>query len=387
MKKTNVVIASVLKPVDDTRMYEKFARTLASHLEYHIHIIGFRASHIPVEQNISFYPVFNFSRLSFKRFVLSWDYYKILHKVKPNIIIVNSADLLIVTCIYKIIFGSKILYDVQENYMYNSIYLKKFRRPLNYVIGYFLRTIEWISSPFISHFILAERSYQSELPFLGNKFTILENKFVPPISNYTSQRVQKKNRSIYHLLYSGTIAEAYGIFEAIDLTVQLNQADHRFHLTIIGYCADAKVLAKVKSYIASHWFIQIIGGDTLVPHSVIIEKIQDADIGLVAYQYNKSTINKLPTKLNEYMYYELPILLPFNKTWKAYCDPFRACLEINYRSVDSNKLILDILTMDFYKGSFSKALLLWDKEKSLLHYLVNSYNTTKISKNCKTMLI
>src|SRR5687768_17533960 len=100
MKKTNVVIASVLKPVDDTRMYEKFARTLAMHSEYHIHVIGFYAQTTPVEQNISFYPIFNFPRLALKRFTASFKYYKNILKLQPDVIIVNCTDLLIVTCIY-----------------------------------------------------------------------------------------------------------------------------------------------------------------------------------------------------------------------------------------------------------------------------------------------
>ena len=39
-KKSTVVIASVLKPVDDSRMYEKIGLTLAGSGRYDVHVIG-----------------------------------------------------------------------------------------------------------------------------------------------------------------------------------------------------------------------------------------------------------------------------------------------------------------------------------------------------------
>ena len=39
-KKSTVVIASVLKPVDDSRMYEKIGLTLAESGRYDVHVIG-----------------------------------------------------------------------------------------------------------------------------------------------------------------------------------------------------------------------------------------------------------------------------------------------------------------------------------------------------------
>jgi hypothetical protein len=49
MKKTKVVIASILKPIDDSRMYEKFGLSLEQANEYEINIIGFASKNIPTK--------------------------------------------------------------------------------------------------------------------------------------------------------------------------------------------------------------------------------------------------------------------------------------------------------------------------------------------------
>ena len=42
MRKKKVLFVAVLKPVNDTRMYEKFARTLAEADSFEVHVVGFR---------------------------------------------------------------------------------------------------------------------------------------------------------------------------------------------------------------------------------------------------------------------------------------------------------------------------------------------------------
>ena len=116
MKKTKVVIASVLKPIDDTRMLEKFGLSMAETNKYDINIIGFESKNSFAHDYIHFTPINSFNRLSFSRLFKPWKVYRTLIKVKPNIIIANTHELLIVTFLYKILFGAKFLYDVQENY-------------------------------------------------------------------------------------------------------------------------------------------------------------------------------------------------------------------------------------------------------------------------------
>ena len=130
MKKT-IVIASVLKPVDDTRMFEKFGISLSDSGNYKVVIIGYPSIVKPAYPNIDFIPLNPFKRLSIGRILAPFQVYSKLYKVKHDILIVNTHELLIVALLNRIIFGGKIVYDIQENYYRNILFTdaKLFEHP------------------------------------------------------------------------------------------------------------------------------------------------------------------------------------------------------------------------------------------------------------------
>src|SRR6185295_1201799 len=107
MKKRRIVIASLLKPVDDTRMFEKMAVTLSDSGQYEIYIIGHPSQNIPANANIHFFPLPAFSRISFGRLLAPLRVLRILYQVKPQILIVNTHELLIVAVLNRILFGTR----------------------------------------------------------------------------------------------------------------------------------------------------------------------------------------------------------------------------------------------------------------------------------------
>ena len=121
MEKPKVVIASLLKPIDDTRMFEKFGLSMAETNKYDINIIGFESKNARTANHITTHSLGNFSRASLTRFFKPWRVLKFLIKVKPHIYIVNTHDLLTVIFIYKILFGGIFIYDIRENYKKNIL--------------------------------------------------------------------------------------------------------------------------------------------------------------------------------------------------------------------------------------------------------------------------
>ena len=95
-----IVVASVLKPVDDVRLYEKFALSLGQTNKYDINIIGFSTKNTPSQSNIKYYPIFKFRRMSIHRVLAPINYWICLRKLQPDLIIVTTAELLPVSCIY-----------------------------------------------------------------------------------------------------------------------------------------------------------------------------------------------------------------------------------------------------------------------------------------------
>src|SRR5436189_206672 len=102
MKKRAIVIASVLKPVNDTRMFEKMGRSLAKTNQWSVHIIGFGDAHSSDEPNITFQPLGSFGRISLRRIFAPIKALMIFHKVKPSSIIITTHELLLSALLYKL---------------------------------------------------------------------------------------------------------------------------------------------------------------------------------------------------------------------------------------------------------------------------------------------
>lgn len=366
MRKTRILISSVLKPVNDTRMYEKVGQSLAKLPETEIHIAGFAAKGISKYQNIQFHPIFQFKRLSLARFLAPWKYYRLLLQLKPEVVIVNTFELLPVTILYRIFSGTRILYDVRENYFANLRYQPTYPAYLKPILANTVRLLEELAAPFIEHYLVAERSYVSELTFLGKNYTVLENKFKSnPDEAFPKALPIKLTSANLHFLYSGTISEVYGIFEALDFIDRLYNLNPAITFTIIGYCPQVETLAKLQARIASKPYITLIGGENLVPHPEILKAIERATVGLLPYQQNLSTQNCIPTKLFEYLGSGLPVIIPENALWEQLVNENQAGISISYSTAELEKVLNRLTNVSFY-GNGLPVTVYWAEEKEKL---------------------
>src|SRR5688572_11783136 len=178
MPKTRILLASILKSVADTRMCDKLGRSLAKIPGSEIHLFGQVSTTIQTQANLIFHPLLPFKRLSFNRLTAQWKYYKTIHEVKPDIIVITTPELLPVTILFKVLFKAEIFYDVQENYFSNITNQTIYPKLLRPLLGFAIKVLEKLSGRFITHYFLAERSYAVELTFVGENYTVLENKYL-----------------------------------------------------------------------------------------------------------------------------------------------------------------------------------------------------------------
>jgi hypothetical protein len=245
----------------------------------------------------------------------------------------------------RLFLRTKIIYDIQENYFRNLIYTSAYPGLIRAVLAAYVRGKENVASFFFNHFFLAEKAYAQEFFFTRHRHTVLENKLKKPLINVPSGKIG--NQPIA-LLFSGTLAESTGIFLAIELAIKLHAMDSSVSLTIIGYCAKKKLLEKIRNTIEPYKFIQLIGGDTLVPHVQIIEAIKSSTAGIISYPFNKSTYNSNPTKLYEYLGYRLPIVLIKHPGWASLCKEFNAAVEFDPKHIHAAEIIVDLRNTRFY---------------------------------------
>lgn len=351
IKKRRIVLASVLKPVNDTRMTEKMGQSLQN--DYDVHIIGFPAPGASAVPHLTTHPLPFFKRLSLKRLVAPWKIFQQLLRLKPAVVIITTHELLFPALLARALRGCKLIYDIQENYWRNILYTPAFPAALRPFIASVVRVREWLAAPFINHFFLAEKGYEKELGFLPARFTVLENKipYPPGGSALLPLAIRYPAGRSVRLLFSGTLAESTGVFTAIALARALQKHDPSVRLTIIGYCAIPVQLARLRREIEATDFIDLIGGDSLVPHADILKTIKLSDMGIVAYPPNPATQNSIPTKLYEYLGNHLPVLLIDHPVWCALCEPFGAGVTFPSDHIDGAAILNQIRTRTFYTAA------------------------------------
>jgi hypothetical protein len=357
IKKQSIVIASILKPVDDTRMYEKMGKTLMRGGKWEVHIIGYGKSfHSP---DLQIHALGEFKRMSLKRLFKSVPVLFLLLKLRPNVLIINTHELLNISFLIRILLPCRIIYDIQENYLLNITHTNAFPVIIRNGIARWVRFKEWISSPIINHYFLAEATYLDELPFVKRKFTVIENKCQLP-ENFN----RHPDKSKIKLLFTDTIDRSTGILECIQLTKSLHSMVDKVELHIVGYCALPDLQKQILLDINNCPYITYQGLTHLVPHTVIMEAIRVATAGIVYYPPSIHNQNRLPTKVYEYLACQLPILLDVTASWKERVIGYQAGVVINFKEPDLHSILNQLSRQTFYPEPVSSAH--WSTEEQKL---------------------
>ncbi|WP_299821550.1 glycosyltransferase [uncultured Pontibacter sp.] len=370
MSEKRIVIASLLKPVNDTRMYEKLGLSLSHVTGTEVHICGYAAP-VPdsAPANIFFHPLFNFKRLSLGRVAAQLKFFRLLVSLKPQVVIACTHELLLASNLYCRKYKAKLVYDVQENYTLNLRKQHNYNGALKRLLSFGVGSIEKAVAPAVSHFILAERSYAQELPFLQHRYTILENKYKKHVGYQTPATPVNLKDQPLRLLYSGTIAAEYGIFDAIELADKFYTLKPDTTLTIIGYCANKDTWQKVQQQTAGKKYITVTGGEKLVPHARIIEEMARCNVGLLPYQPNESTFRCMPTKLYEYMAHALPLLITYNPIWQDVVQQHQSGISVDFSNIHAPALLQQLQQSSFYTLGIPQTIF-WEQEESVLQSIV-----------------
>ncbi|MBX7126335.1 MAG: hypothetical protein K1X47_11635 [Cyclobacteriaceae bacterium] len=318
MKKQRIVLASVLKPVDDVRMGAKLARTLQEAGSYEVIVCGFPAlgaSPLPY-QTVVHGP---YGRLNWRRWFASWLFLFQCWRLNPEVLIVTTHELLWAGALLRKLRGLRLVYDVQENYYLNIRYAGTFPPVVGRVVAWWVRFAESFFSASVDHFLLAESIYDPQLRFFRHRFTVLENKVA------SAEPPPRQPGPGCQLLFSGTLAESTGVFRAIALTRALHEKDPSVTLLIAGHAAHEPTLLRLRHEIRGCSYIRLMGGDKPLAHSEIETAIRQSQAGLICYPHRPHTAGKVPTKLYEYLHARIPIITESRWHWVAehsHAQPF-----------------------------------------------------------------
>ncbi|MFK7953070.1 MAG: hypothetical protein AB8B73_09505 [Ekhidna sp.] len=317
----SIVIASVLKPTDDVRGYWKIAQSIAQTNNYDINIIGNEGKKVCDDKRITFHPHQVQGNSPIKRWIIRKRILVKILKLKPQLLIITTHELINISLLVKIITGCKVIYDVQENYSSNIKYLTPTIPKLLY--RRVIQLKENLSKYWISEYWLAEKCYLYELKFIKGKAKIIENK--------ATKFIRKRNVSEkVKLLFSGTISEYSGVKNAINLLVKIQEKHPSTSLKIIGQIHDESLMKFLEKKQNELTNIELNISKKSIPYEDILDAIFFANIGIIGYELNEVNQNKIPTKLYEYSRYQLPFIVSENSRWSEIGALLGGAIPINF---------------------------------------------------------
>ncbi len=365
-----IIIGSVLKPLTDVRHYYKIALSLAKIPNTKISILARQTKNVPVCESITFEGIHSDKYSIFQRILTPCIFFIRVCLIRPDIVIVCTHELLIEAVFYKLISGCKLVYDVQENYALNIVSNRTYNSSFRPILSKYIALKEKLCAKFVDRFWLAESCYQHELTFLSDRFDILENKSViqreiKPVSFKDMQNIQ--------LLFSGTIAEENGIFEALELAKQLNKINSGYSLSIIGCCHQPELSTKLKEIADKQSFVKLQLSSKPIDYQDIIKEISKVDVGIISYHLQQNFINKVPTKLFEYLSIGLPVILQNNPKWSDLALKYGSSIKLNFKDFTASEIDIAIRSNSFYQGErIDLKELLWSScEEKLIESINN----------------
>jgi glycogen(starch) synthase len=386
------LLASVLKPVDDTRMRGKFAQTLLGWPLAEVHVAGWASSNLPLPPaadgaRLIPHPILRGGRVSLGRLAAQWRYWHLLRTLRPHLVIVHAPELLPLTLLWRALgHGRQFAYDIRENYALNVSTQQVYQGWLKRGLAAGLRWVEGRAARRAAAVFLAEASYADELPFLASlvpgRVLVLENKYqprpdedLPPVAQPLPSATEP-----VRLLFSGTISELNGVLEAIALAEALHKAwPGGAHLLIVGFCQQPALLSSLHKLTerlnaASPGLVTLLGGAQPVPHTRIVAEMKRAHIGLLPYRPHPSTWRCRPTKLFEYLAHGLPVLIPTNPLWMSLVQVHGAGLAVDFgQAAQAAETVAAALsTVCFYPAGVPTDPVLWAGEGKKLRHLLET---------------
>ena len=305
MSKHKILFAWSLKPAFDIRV-EKLYQSFQNDSTYECSFCGVHSE--TNNENLKKY-TWNYKRSLLFRLIINIKYFLLLLKTRPNIILINTNDIALISIFYKNIFSCKLIYDVQENFVNNITYQNIYIGIRKKLYIFILHLSNKLLAKYCTGFILAESCYADELNFIKTKPNIvLQNKFL--VRN--AMKRKKEKSTPLQLLFSGTISQTSGIEYALLYLRKLNQL-LPCELTIIGHTPDLTLHEKLKTL--QNKTIKYKGSSSPIPYIQIEQARSQADFGLICYEITPANTNKIPTKLYEYLANELPIICQEHKKW------------------------------------------------------------------------
>jgi glycosyltransferase involved in cell wall biosynthesis len=347
-KQLHICHISILNPAIHSRIFFKMALSQVE-AGYKVSIIAQDDAKAPYERaGVTIIPIGIFGRMNWRRVFFKRIIQKKALALKADFYQIHAVELLeIGKRLKKELPNSKVVWDMHEDYVANILFADYYAKSIR---NFLAKRVKAVQSDFCTWgdgLILAEECFDKILDFPKSKTAILRNKYQAPSSKFAALE-NPENLPI--LLYTGTIAENWGIIRALELLEILNKR-RPVMLVIAGHSQNHEILDDIDEFLDENnlsWNCICIGGKDYVPFEEIVGLIQNCTLGLALYDPKANIKDRIPTKFYEFMANNKPLLFTSNSTWNALNDRLGFGMAIDWPPTESQ---IDEIEKRFLAGT------------------------------------
>jgi len=353
-----ILIASSLKPTQDTRAWGKLGISLRETNRYALNIIGFSSKKEENLSNATFYSSFAKPGFALSRVVSMLRLVQILVRVRPKILICCTYEFLPVASFFKNIIGYRLVYDVQENYVANLDLNPLLSDSKKVKAAKLIREMEATNA--VDLYFLAEQCYRKEMP-LKSPFLVLENRYQGQVSEKSQMNFGQKKE--FSFLISGTITPAFGVSEAIIWFIEILKKYPKSSLLIMGQVTLPYYQHALEKIAGNNPQITFQTSPFPVSHKAILNAYSEVDFALLPYQNHPAIRDKMPTKLFEAAALGVPVLVSPNPTWLDFLNNFEGGFPIDFLNVESAITQFDQAKLQTFFSEKPSESILWQSQE------------------------
>lgn len=270
-----------------------------------------------LQDGINIYPIKPFQRLSIRRILFSLLYLRKIKAIRADVYVLHSPELLLLGLYLKWKNGSKLVYDVHEDYARTSRAAAYYPGRLGEFLARNVRRLEKWAVKKIDAVSYAEEVYDNMLEVAEDKRFFLRNKYMVIRSGQKSELDIPFNR---YMLYTGTLAEDWGIFRSLELWEKLNQVEP-LNFVMAGVSPHKEIVKQIREQVICSGLSArfcLIGGTEYVPYADIMALIRNCSFGTALYSIKPYIQGKMPTKFYEYMAFDKALIFTPEHKWNAF---------------------------------------------------------------------
>jgi glycosyltransferase involved in cell wall biosynthesis len=228
------------------------------------------------------------------------------HLRKPyDLIHVHSVpDFEVFAALFAKLMGAKVILDIHD--IVPEFYASKFHAGKNSAVSKVLQVIEWLCCSFSNHVIISNHIWHKRIiarSVKKEKCSVILNYPDPYIFSRTKQ---KKESDKFIIMYPGTIAWHQGIDIAVNAMSIISEKNPNIEFHIYGKGPEEVNIARLISESGLADFVKLKG---LLPLDDIVNKMMDADLGIVPKRGDDFGGEAFSTKILEFMAIGVPVLI------------------------------------------------------------------------------